>query len=109
MSKNKQANIASFFTRQPKPAGAVKGEAASSPNENAGPSAAAAAKPTPKRKPEQVRGLPLGWDRHHSLHHSLVHADGTTCALACPLFFPPCPRTCSLSAYQSTCLQRRIM
>lgn len=53
MSKNKQANIASFFTRQPKPAGAVKGEAASSPNENAGPSAAAAAKPTPKRKPEQ--------------------------------------------------------
>lgn len=55
MSKSRQADIASFFTRQPKPAGAGKSEAAGSPNENAGPSDVAAAKPAPKRKPEQVR------------------------------------------------------
>lgn len=53
MSKSRQADIASFFTRQPKPAGAGKSEAAGSPNENAGPSDVAAAKPAPKRKPEQ--------------------------------------------------------
>lgn len=65
MSKNKQANIASFFTRQPKPAGAGKGEAAGSPNENVGPSVAAS--PAPKRKPDQVGKmgrLQLGWQSH---------------------------------------------
>ena len=58
-----KGNIASFFTRQPKPAaaaaeageGGAKAEApaaASSPNENAAQAATGSAKPAPKRKPE---------------------------------------------------------
>ncbi|PRW32906.1 DNA ligase 1-like isoform B [Chlorella sorokiniana] len=68
-----KGNIASFFTRHPKPAaaaaeageGGAKAEApaaASSPNENAAQAAAGVAKPAAKRKPEEASagGAPAG-------------------------------------------------
>ncbi len=67
-----KGNIASFFTRQPKPAaaaeageGGAKAEApsaASSPNENAAQAAVGAAKPAAKRKPEVRRLMGSAWE-----------------------------------------------